>query len=327
MDDITSSRVIRRHPGNPILSAADCPYPATLVFNAGFAKFKGQYVCVFRNDVCDPADRLKVIHTNLGLARSDDGVRWTVTDRPCFDLHTDEIDRAYDPRLTVLDGRCYLCFGADTRHGIRGGVAVTDDLEHFEVLSLSAPDNRNMVLFPEKIAGKFARLERPMPIYGRGPENFDIWFADSPDLKYWGNVNLVLGSEQVPFCNSKIGPGAPPVRTDRGWLAVIHSVDIDTARQGWGWSGNWPKRYSAGLMLLDLQEPWRVTGLTPRPLLAPEPPYDYETAGGYRDYVIFPGGMILEDDGEVKIYYGAADTTECLATAQLDDLLDLCEPL
>ena len=327
MPEITSSPVIRRHPANPVLTADDVPYPATLVFNAGVTRFAGRYVCVFRNDYAAEDDPTRLTGTNLGLAVSDDGVSWTVTEEPVFEMSSDEIHRAYDPRLTVIDGRCYMCFAVDTRHGIRGGVAVSDDLRQWEVLSLSPPDNRNMVLFPETIGGRFARLERPFPIYGRGaPEAFDIWFADSPDLKYWGNAQLVLGSEQVPWCNNKIGPGAPPVKTDRGWLAVFHAVDKDDSRSGWGWNGKWTKRYSAGVMLLDLKRPWRVVGYSRQPLLVPEPPHAYEVRGGYRDYVIFPTGMILEDDGEVKIYYGAADTVMALATANVEDLLALCAP-
>jgi beta-1,4-mannooligosaccharide/beta-1,4-mannosyl-N-acetylglucosamine phosphorylase len=165
-----------------------------------------------------------------------------------------------------------------------------------------------------------------MPVYGRSnKDRFDVWFSDSPDLKYWGNANLVLGVEQVPFADDKLGPAAPPVKTDRGWLTTFHAVDRDDTRGKNGWGTKWPKRYTAGIMLLDLNEPWRVIGLSREPLLAPEAPY--ETDGGFRNHVIFPGGMILEDSGEVKIYYGAADTVECLATAHVDDLLKLCEPL
>jgi len=76
-------------------------------------------------------------------------------------------------------------------------------------------------------------------------------------------------------------------------------------------------------MLLDLNEPWKVVAMSKQPLIAPEAPY--EVSGGFRDHVIFPGGMILEDSGEVKIYYGAADTVECLVTAHVDDLLALCD--
>src|SRR5690606_32464015 len=126
--------------------------------------------------------------------------------------------------------------------------------------SLSAPDNRNMVLFPEKIGGKYCRLDRPMPVYSRGKDRFDVWFSDSPDLRYWGNHRLVLGVEQVPFANDKLGPAAPPVRTPQGWLTTFHAVDRDESRGKNGWEKAWKKRYTAGIMLLDLEEPWKVIG-------------------------------------------------------------------
>ena len=131
--ELKTSGVVSRYEGNPVLAASDIPYPATLVFNAGVTKFQGKYVMVFRNDY-GPAGEQKLTGTNLGLAFSDDGLDWKVEPKPCFALADKEIIRAYDPRLTVIDGRCYMCFAVDTRHGIRGGIAVTDDFERFEVL-------------------------------------------------------------------------------------------------------------------------------------------------------------------------------------------------
>lgn len=317
-----TSKCITRYRNNPILSASEIPYQATQIFNAGVAKYEGRYVMVFRNDVGAQPGNARVELTNMGLAYSDDGLAWEADPEPWIEWKTEEIQRAYDPRITVIDGRCYLCFAVDTRHGIRGGVAVTDDFDKWEILSLSAPDNRNMVLFPEKLDGKFMRLERPFPIYGRGgPENFDVWFSDSSDCAYWGNAQLVLGSEQVPWCNAKIGPGAPPVKTDKGWLTLFHIVTIDTTRQLPAWHENWFKTYTIGVMLLDLEQPWVVKGMYQEPLMVPEEKYELE---GFRGHVLFPGGLILEDTGEVKIYYGAADTVECLATAHVDDLVALC---
>ena len=321
--NLTSATCIRRYPGNPVLSAKDVPYEALLIFNAGVTRYQGRYVMLFRNDYGQATGSPHPLHTNMGLAFSDDGVRWQVEPKPCFDLHDAEISRAYDPRLTVIDGRCYACFAVDTRHGIRGGIAVTEDFAHFEILSLSAPDNRNMVLFPERIGGNYLRLERPFPVYGRGGvDRFDIWSAASPDLRYWGDHRLVLGVEDVPYTNDKLGPAAPPVRTPQGWLTLFHAVDRDRRRGKNGWEPVWQKRYCAGIMLLDLQDPTRVIGMSKLPLIAPETPY--ETQEGFRTQVIFPGGMILEEGGEVKIYYGAADTVECLATAELGELLKLC---
>ncbi len=322
---------------NPVLSAKDIPFESSLVFNAGVCKFAGRYVMVFRNDIGfspDGWDNSKT-STNLGIAYSNDGVKWEVQPKPWgipgqIIRSNPEFRRFYDPRLTVIDGRCYLCFAVDTLHGVRGGIAVTDDFDHFELLSLSAPDNRNMVLFPEKIGGNFVRLERPFPEYSRGyKEMFDVWASQSPDCRYWGDTELVLAVEDVPFANAKIGPAAPPVKTAEGWLTSFHATykDSERALHGWETANNpkaiWRKEYLAGLMLLDLNDPTKVIGISREPLLKAETKCELE---GFRGSVIFPGGMILEDNGEVKLYYGAADTVECLATAHVDDLLASITP-
>ncbi len=319
---LKSSAVIQRHPANPVLTAEDVPYHPLLAFNVGVAKYQGKYVMAFRNDYGQPGNIDNTL-TNIGLAYSDDGIHWNPEPQPAFILHDEENLRAYDPRLTVMDGRVYMCFAVDTRHGVRAGIAVTDDFRKFEVLTLSLPEDRNVVLFPEKVGGKYVRLDRPFPIYSRNyPERFDIWISKSPDLKYWGNSNLLMGVEDVPFANRKIGPGAPPVKTPQGWLTLFHAVDFDPGRGKNGWEEKWQKRYTIGIVLLDLENPSKIVGLYKEPLMAPEAPY--ETNGGFRNNVLFPGGMILEDNGEVKIYYGAADTYTCLATAQVDDLIGLC---
>ena len=323
---------IKKH--GPVLTKNDVPYPAELVFNAGITKYNNKYVMVFRNDYdfCrqDFVDFYAGISdnttpkTNIGLAFSDDGIKWSVEPAPCWEAEElrakdPEVRRVYDPRLTVIDGKCYMCFAMDTRHGLRGGIAVTKDFSKFDILSLTAPDNRNMVLFPEKINGMFMRLERPMPVYSRGAnsEAFDLWSSMSPDLEFWGKTKLVLAKEQVPFAGSKIGPGAPPVKTRDGWLCTYHAVknvDEDLC----SWHRNWRKSYLGGLMLLDLDDPTKIISIAEKPLLMPDRDYELD---GFRGSTIFPGGMILEDSGEVKIYYGAADTVECLATADVNDLL------
>ena len=327
--------IISRHPSNPLLQARDIPYPASLIFNAGVAKYQGRYVMLFRDDYGSSeeewvpfkegrAGRPPALQTTLGLAFSDDGIKWEVQPDPSWKVKTDEIRRVYDPRITVLDGVAYVCFAMDTNHGTRAGIAKTEDFSRFDILTISVPDNRNMVLFPEKIGGNYFRLERPFPVYSRGSDRFDLWSGASPDLRYWGDHELVLGVEQVPYANDKIGPAAPPVKTDRGWLTTIHAVWKDPAVNLGGWERSWHKKYYGGLMLLDLENPSRVIGMAREPLIAPEMPYEKI---GFRNDVIFPGGMILEDSGEVKIYYGAADTVEAMATAHVDDLLDSCQPV
>ncbi len=321
-----TSKIIR-YENNPVLSAKDIPYPATLIFNAGVVKFKGKYLMAFRDDFrFDPVFKKK-LRTHIGLATSDDGIHFTPFDKPFIDfdaIHKGEVERMYDPRLTIIDNELYLCFAQDTKHGLRGGIArIFDDLSGYEILSLSVPDNRNMVLFPEKINGKFLRLERPMPVYSRGgKELFDAWISFSPDLKYWGESSLLLPQEKVPFSNCKVGPAAPPVKTDKGWLVLFHAVKKDKRLLKNGWERRWTKVYTAGLMLLDTDDPTKIIGIYDQPLLFPQAPY--ELYGGFRNNAIFPCGMVLEEDGEVKIYYGAGDTVTCLATARVEDLIDLC---
>ena len=316
-----SSDVIKKL-DKPVLTYKDIPYNAALIFNAGVAKYNGKYVMLFRNDYGDFENEI-LEGTSIGFATSDNGIDWKVSEKTRFQIIDGEITRIYDPRITVIDGVCYVCFAVDTKHGVRGGIARTDDFENFEIISLSVPDNRNMVLFPEKINGNFVRLERPMPVYTRGgKDRFDLWLSESPDLVYWGKSRLVMGVEDVPFANDKIGPAAQPIKTEKGWLTTFHAVELDTSRGKNGWEKSWQKQYYAGIMLLDLNDPSKVIGKYDKPLIVCD--RDYETEKGFRKDVIFPCGNVLEDNGEVKIYYGASDTVECLATADVNDLIRLC---
>lgn len=316
-----SSSVIKKL-DKPVLSRHDIPYQTALVFNAGVCKYKGKYVMTFRNDYGD-FDAHRLDGTNNGLAFSDDGVNWEVSPDPFFAVKTEEINRVYDTRLTVIDNEVYVCFACDTRHGLRGGVGkLREDFSGVDIISLSAPDNRNMALFPEKINGNYVMLERPMPVYSRGKDRFDMWICESPDLVFWGKHKLVMGVEDVPFADDKIGPAAPPVKTDKGWLITFHAVELAPGRGKHGWEKKWEKTYRAGIALLDLEDPSKVLGIGKDPLIVCD--RDYELEDGFRKDAIFPGGMILEDNGEVKIYYGASDTVECMCTANVNDLIDLC---
>ena len=315
----TTAKCIKRYP-ETILSYKDVPYRSALTFNAAVIKEQERYTMIFRNDAGDYENKILDPITNLGLAFSKDGIKWEVEEQPVWAIHDDEIHRIYDPRLTVIEGRYYLCFAADTKHGIRGGIAVSDDLKNFEILSLSTPDNRNMVLFSEKINGKYVRLERPMPVYGH--DKFDIWLSESPDMIHWGNSKLVLGAENVPYCNDKIGPAAPPIKTEKGWITLFHSVDIDESRGKNGWEPIWQKRYVIGIMLLDLNDPSKIIGMAKTPLMVPET--DIELKDGFRNNALFPCANVLEKDGTVRIYYSAGDAAVRMATARVDELIELC---
>ena len=170
----------------PLITYKDSTEGTALTFNAGVAKFKGKYVMLFRNDYGDTVNKfIRPAVTDLRVAFSDDGINWSVQPKPILEeLKNDDIIRAYDPRITVIEDKAYVCFAVDTYHGVRCGIAVTEDFEKFEVLSLSVPDNRNIVLFPEKINGMYTRLERPMAMDGRSwlTPGYDVWMQQSKDL-------------------------------------------------------------------------------------------------------------------------------------------------
>lgn len=341
MSITSTQQALTRHASNPVLDTPDIPWDCMSVFNAGVCKWQDGYAMLFRTDsgAKEAPDRYQ---TRVGLARSADGVNWTVDQEPVFNMakmrewlkaeydermDEDELARIYDPRITVIEGMAYLCFALDTKHGIRGGIARSENLRDWELLHISLPENRNMVMFPERVNGKLVRLDRPFPLYLRGGrESFDIWISESEDGKYWGNHKLLLRAEEVSFGNAKIGPGAPPIKTEKGWLTTFHAVlshpdkDLGT----WATNRTWHKEYVAGLMLLDLKDPSKVIGMSEQPLLASEAPYETE---GFRGSVIFPGGFIAEENGMVKMYYGAADTVVALAEGKLEDLLALIKPV
>jgi len=323
--EFVSSPAIKRYKGGePVLSKEHISFESDCVFNAGVTKYQGKYIMAFRNDY-DYQGGDKFGQHVVQIAFSDDGIKWDVLPRPFLTMEMmddPDITQIYDARLIEIEGRCYVSFAVNTGHGVRGIIAVTDDFEHIKILHRTVPDNRNIVLFPERIGGSYIRLERPFPLYSRHAELFDIWLSRSPDLRYWGDSRLLLGVEEVPFSNNKLGPAAPPLRTEQGWLTLFHGVFKSDVQEKFGWGDHWDKCYCAGIMLLDLEDPSKVIGLSREPLIAPETVW--ETELGYRTNVIFPGGCILEDDGSVKIYYGASDTFVCLATASVEDLLSLC---
>ena len=246
-----SSSIIKRHPLNPIFTSENVPYPSVIAYNAGVIKYQGQYVMVFRNDYNWNEEEQKAIGFQIGVAYSDDGIsNCRVHPKPIIEFQGGEDVRgSFDPRLTVLEGQVYITYCQFTGHGYCGAIARTDDFETIEIVNRLVPDNRDVVLFPERIDNIYFRLERPFPIDSRSQRLYDIWISESPDLTYWGKSELLLCVEDVPYANERLGAGNPPVRTPWGWLSLFHAVDVDSNRGKNGWEDKWPKRYTAGVML------------------------------------------------------------------------------
>lgn len=316
-----SAPFIKRYAGNPILTAADIPYPSELAYNAGVVKYQGQYVMAFRNDYHYNPDEKKADKFQIGLAYSDDGIAWRVEPKPILEGDGKVVLGSLDPRITLLEGRYYLTYFQFTYYGYRATIVVTDDFQTFTEVDRTVPDNRDNVLFPEKIGGRYFRLERPFPTARRGGF-YDIWISESPDLTYWGKSELLLPVEAVPYANERLGAGPPPLRTEHGWLVIFHAVDKDESRGKNGWEDQWQKRYTAGVMLLDLENPRKVLAVSIEPLMVPQA--SYEVAGGFRNNIVFPTALVAENNGEGKLYYGAADTVMCLATTNIEEMVMFC---
>ncbi len=302
-----NSPIVRRHERNPILTAADIPYRVETVHNAAVVKHDGKYVMLFRSH----RDNGRCI---LGLADSDDGFKFTARPEPFIVPAPEGIFGEYeafgveDPRITFLDGEYLITYSAYSRHGVRIGLAKTRDFDSVERVALiTQADMRNVVIFPEKINGAYVRLDRPHSEISP----WAIWISYSPDLIHWGKSQVVMKPVQYHWDEMKIGPGAPPIRTERGWLHIYHGVfpTMDGSV------------YRLGVALHDLDNPTRILGVCDRWILQPEDPWEIT---GYVHNVVFTCAAVPEPDGTVKIYWGGADKVMCAGTAILDELVDLC---
>ena len=207
-----------------------------------------------------------------------------------------------------MNGEYLITYSAYSRHGVRIGLAKTKDFKTVERFSLiTESDYRNVVIFPEKFHGLYARLDRPHSDISP----WSIWISYSPDLKYWGESKLIMNPLKYHWDEMKIGPGAPPIKTSRGWISIYHGV----------FSTMDGSVYRLGVILHDLEDPSKIIAVGDEWILQPEEIYEIT---GYVHNVVFTCGAIPEDDGSVKIYWGGADKVMCVGTARLDDLVDHC---
>jgi predicted GH43/DUF377 family glycosyl hydrolase len=213
-----------------------------------------------------------------------------------------------DPRVTFLEGEYLITYSAYSSNGVRIALAKTKDFRQVEKFSLiTEADYRNVVIFPERFDGLYARLDRPHSEIAP----WSIWISYSPDLRYWGQSQLIMRPVPYHWDEMKIGPGAPPIKTAQGWLSIYHGVfqTMDGSI------------YRLGVALHDLRDPATILGVGDSWILQPEDPWEVT---GYVHNVVFSCGAVLEPDETVKIYWGGADTVMCVGEADLSDLLGLC---
>ncbi|KPJ62648.1 MAG: hypothetical protein AMS15_03275 [Planctomycetes bacterium DG_23] len=299
--------IVDRYDGNPIITAQDIPFPCNTVFNAGAVKHNGLYLLLLRVEGLEGKSALH-------LATSKDGFHFDIQEKPAMWPSEEEPYRTYeelgveDPRLTKMGDQYFIFYTAYSRYSPRIGLAKTRDFSTFERVGLvSQPTNKDAVLFPKKFGNRFVRLDRPSTS-GRQ----DMWISYSDDLIYWGDSRIVMEVRPGYWDCATIGAGVPPIETEKGWLEIYHGVRVTAGG----------RLYRLGCALFDLEDPSKLIGRSGPAILSPREPY--ERTGDVPN-VVFTCGAVMEENGEVRIYYGAADTCICVATASLHDLIDCCE--
>ncbi len=301
--------LFRRHPANPILKAEDWPYPVNAVFNPAAALVDGETVLIARVEALTGISHLAVARS----ANGHDG--WSVSPEPLLapEAGVESEQWGFEDARAVwvseLDRWVITC----TAYGPAGPavyMATTEDFVSVERRGIVMhPEDKNAALLPERIDGKWVLFHRPMTAFGgsRG----EVLLSRSTDLSSWSAPEQVLQPREGAWWDSlRIGLGPPPLKTASGWLLIYHGVKETVAGA----------LYRVGLALVDLEEPTRVLRRAPDWVFAPLAPYERE---GDVPNTVFPCGLVHdEESGEVRMYYGASDTTICLATAGLDELLE-----
>ncbi len=299
------TKMFQRFSGNPVLHPDRWPYPANATFNPGAIRHDGEVYLLVRVE-----DMRGFSH--LTLARSKDGkTDWQIDDKPILmpdSAHREEKWGIEDPRIIRLEdlGQYALTYVSFSRGGPVVSMALSRDLHTYKRRgAMLPPEDKDASLFPRKIGRRYVLIHRPI-IRGQA----HIWIASSPDLVHWGEHKILLPVRPGWWDSSRVGLGPPPIETDDGWLIIYHGVRMTA-------SGS---LYRVGLALLDLEEPWRVLKRCDQWVFGPHEPY--ERVGDVPG-VTFPTGTVYDPESdELIMYYGAADTSVCLATARLRELVD-----
>ncbi len=300
---VGSTDAVWRYSKNPIITR-DHVESANSIFNSAVAHYERGFAGIFR---CD--DRRLIMRLHSGF--SGDGINWELLQEPisfeCDDPEIGEFIYGYDPRLVWIDDRYYVTW-CNGYHGPTIGIAYTYDFkEYYQLENAFLPYNRNGVLFPRRIRGKFAMLSRPSDT-GHTPFG-DIFYSESPDLQHWGHHRHVM-SPTTGWQSTKIGAGPVPIETDEGWLLIYHGV----------WTSCNGFVYGAGAALLDLEEPWKVLHRSNDYLIYPRE--GYERIGDVPN-VVFPCAALSDaETGRIALFYGGADTVTCIAFSHIDLLVD-----
>jgi beta-1,4-mannooligosaccharide/beta-1,4-mannosyl-N-acetylglucosamine phosphorylase len=300
-----ANELFKKFEGNPILKPEDWPYPTNAVFNPGAAKLNAETLLLVRVE-----DMRGFSH--LTVARSSDGfTNWEVDPTPTLEADQSSREEKWgleDPRIVWLEEQkqfavTYVSF---SEGGPVISLAITKNFRTFARLgALLPPEDKDACLFPRRFNGRFALIHRPIV---RGEAH--IWLSFSPDLKHWGDHQLLIRTRAAYWDCHRVGLACQPLETPQGWLLFYHGVRSTTAGQ----------IYRVGLALLELNAPWKVLRRSDEWVLGPRAYYErVGDVGG----VVFPTGAVVhKETDQLNLYYGAADCAIAVATANLGEVLD-----
>jgi len=305
MDKFKHGRdLLHRFEGNPIVGLNDIPFRCNTVFNGSPIKKDGTYYLLLRIEGQGGA-------SVFALATSSDGLCFKVEPVPVMTPAKDGIFKKYegrgieDPRITEIDGTYYVMYTAYSQYGARIALAKTENFYAYERIALvSEPGNKDGILFPEKINNEYVRFDRPI---GNGIGS--MWISYSKNLLDWGKSEILMSPRPRFWDSYRIGASVPPIKTKYGWLEIYHGVRMTSSGP----------IYRIGTVILDLDDPTKIINRCEESILSPRE--DYERIGDVGN-VVFACGAILEDNGELKVYYGGADTHLCVATISFQKLID-----
>lgn len=291
---------LRRYEDNPILKPKpENEWESKNVFNPAVVyddNGDGLFHLLYRAIGVDGISR-------IGYAVSRDGFNFLRLDKPVFmPKRILESRGCEDPRIVKIGDRFYMTYTAYSEKGVRIGLASTDNFLEWQRYELEWQEMnyKNPVLFPEKIEGKYVLLYR----LTQEGEPMSIWIAYSDDLiKWYGQREIMAPLGEGTWESKKIGAGAPPIKTEKGWLLIYHGVSDDNV-------------YRLGAAIFSLDNPSKLLYRYPEPILEPE--MDYELRGEV-PRVVFACGA-CEVKNKYYIYYGGADRVVCVAIVDKEEI-------
>ncbi len=297
--------IVHRWEGNPLIKLEDVGFRCADIRAAGVTFYDEK-----------PIFLLTIQHLagyqSIHIARSDDMGRFHIDNRPFLGINDSEhkiceheAEGVMDTRITLIDGTYYIMYVACGKHGFRIGLASTKDFENVTCHGLiSEPDIKGGALFPEKINGRYARLERPA-------SGNSIWLSYSDDLVFWGNSEVVLSPRSGFWDSARVGTGTPPIKLSDSWLIIYYGVKKTSAGP----------LFRLGAALLDLDNPTKLIGRANIPVLAPRE--DYERIGDQGN-IVFCTGAFIQQKNKLQIVYCGADSCICIGSTSIDEIIDSC---